>query len=36
MQKQIVLFIYVVVMLCAVCAGAAETKDVRFSFKSAR
>ena len=35
MQKHLVLFIYAIVMLSAVCAGAAETKDIKFSFKSA-
>jgi c(7)-type cytochrome triheme protein len=35
MQKNLVLFIYAIVMLSAVCAGAAETKDIKFSFKSA-
>ena len=34
MQKHLVLFIYAIVMLSAVCAGAAETKDIKFSFKN--
>ena len=34
MQKHLVLFVYAIVMLSAVCAGAAETKDIRFSFKN--
>lgn len=35
MQKHLVLFIYAIVMLSAVCAGAAETKDIKFSLKNA-
>jgi len=34
MQKHLVLFVYVIVMLSAVCAGAVETKDLKFSFKN--
>ncbi|MBK5275127.1 MAG: cytochrome c3 family protein [Desulfuromonadales bacterium] len=35
MLKHLVLFAYVIVMFSAVCAGAAETKDIKFPFKNA-
>jgi c(7)-type cytochrome triheme protein len=35
MRKHLMLFAFAIVMLSAVCAGAAETKDIKFSFKSA-
>jgi c(7)-type cytochrome triheme protein len=34
MQKHLVLFVYAIVMLSALCAEAAETKDIKFSVKN--
>ena len=35
MRKHLVLIVYAFVMLSAVCAGAAETKDIKYSFTNA-